>query len=226
MDSTLDLGSLLGMAIGIALSPIPIAAVILMLFSPKARVSGPMFVLGWILGLAIVGGVILLFGGGSAGTNDDPSVAALIVKIVLGILLLFVGVRQWRNRPRSEEEPEAPKWMRAIDSFGAGKSAGMGALLSGANPKNLALNAAAVVLIAQSSLGGGAEWGVFAVFVVLSSLTVILPVAYYFIAGRRAEKMLDSMKTWLMRNNAVIIGVLLLVFGVKLLADGILGLVS
>ena len=52
------------------------------------------------------------------------------------------------------------------------------------------------------------------------------PVAYYLIAGDRAEATLASAKSWLVRNNAAVMGVLLLVFGVKLLAEGAQGLLG
>ena len=42
------LGSLLPSAVAIALSPIPIVAIVLVLGSPRARTSGPAFVLGWV----------------------------------------------------------------------------------------------------------------------------------------------------------------------------------
>lgn len=226
MDATLSIGDLLPVAIGIALSPIPIAAVILMLFSAKARGNGLSFVAGWIVGLAVVGGLILLFGGDSTGSTGDPSAASLWVKVVLGVLLLAVGVRQWRRRPGRDDEATMPKWMATIDAFGAGKSFALAAFLSGLNPKNLALNAAGVVVITQGGLAPSGEWIAFAIFVLLSSLTVIAPVAYYFVAGDRADAKLDSMKTWLIRNNSAVMGVLLLIFGVKLLADGLQGLVG
>jgi len=46
------IGAILTPAVGVALSPLPIVAVILMLFSAKARTNGPAFVLGWVIGLA------------------------------------------------------------------------------------------------------------------------------------------------------------------------------
>ena len=45
------IGGSLALAVGIALSPIPIIAVVLMLTSQRARVNGPLFVLGWLIGL-------------------------------------------------------------------------------------------------------------------------------------------------------------------------------
>jgi Sap, sulfolipid-1-addressing protein len=43
------IGGSLPLAVGIALSPIPIIAVVLMLTSRRAKVNGPAFVLGWLV---------------------------------------------------------------------------------------------------------------------------------------------------------------------------------
>ena len=57
------IGQTLSLAVGVALSPVPIIAVILMLVTPRARSNGPAFVVGWLVGLAIVGTVVLLVAG-------------------------------------------------------------------------------------------------------------------------------------------------------------------
>ena len=62
------IGDLLPSAVGVALSPIPIIAVILILATPKARSNGPAFALGWVLGLIVVSVIVLLVAGGA----DDP----------------------------------------------------------------------------------------------------------------------------------------------------------
>ena len=48
------IGDILPMAIGVAISPVPIIAVILMLFTHRAKPNSMAFLGGWILGLAIV----------------------------------------------------------------------------------------------------------------------------------------------------------------------------
>ncbi len=48
------IGDLLPSAVGVALSPVPIIAVILMLGTPRARTTGSAFALGWVAGLVIV----------------------------------------------------------------------------------------------------------------------------------------------------------------------------
>ena len=116
--------------------------------------------------------------------------------------------------------------MESIDAFTPAKAFGIAVLLSGVNPKNFALDLAGVVVIAQAGLDPAAQWIWFAIFVFIASLTVVAPVGYYLVAGDRAEATLASMKTWLFRNNAAVMGVLLLIFGVKLLADGVQGLIA
>ena len=47
------IGAILPLALGIAISPIPIIAAILMLLSPKARGTSVGFLLGWVLGIVV-----------------------------------------------------------------------------------------------------------------------------------------------------------------------------
>ena len=71
------IGDILPLAIGVAISPVPIIAVILMLFSARARTNGPAFLAGWIAGLAVVGAVVLaLSDSGDLSGDSGPSTAA------------------------------------------------------------------------------------------------------------------------------------------------------
>lgn len=54
------ISEVLPFAIGVAISPVPIIAVILVLFSARARVNGPVFALGWIVGVAVISTVVYL----------------------------------------------------------------------------------------------------------------------------------------------------------------------
>jgi threonine/homoserine/homoserine lactone efflux protein len=218
------IGDLLPSAVGVALSPVPIIAVILMLGTPRARSNGPAFAVGWVLGLVIVSVVVLLLASDSDDGDSGSSTAVDVIKLSIGVLFLLMAVKQWQARPKPGEESEMPKWMAAIDRVTAGKSLGLGALLSGVNPKNLALTAAAAATIAQAGLDGGESAIAVAVFVAIGSLTVVGPVLYYVIAGDRAASALDSIKQFMSQHNAVIMFVLLLVLGAKLLGSGIAGL--
>jgi hypothetical protein len=61
------IGQLLPFAVGVAVSPMPIVAVVLMLVTPRARTNGPAFLLGWIVGIALAGAVLLAIAGPSRG---------------------------------------------------------------------------------------------------------------------------------------------------------------
>ena len=134
------ISDVLTFAVGVAISPVPIMAVILMLFSARARVNGPMFLAGWALALAVVSSVIYSVSDASdADTSGTASDTVSWGKIVFGVLLLLLAARNWRSRPEPGSEPEMPKWMASIDSLAPGKAFGLGVLLAGVNPKNLLL---------------------------------------------------------------------------------------
>jgi hypothetical protein len=216
------IGEILPLAIGVALSPIPIIAVVLMLVTERARTNGPAFIAGWLAGLAIVGAIVLGVAGGR-GTSDggEPARWASVLELVLGVFLVLAASRQWRGRPTGGAEAETPKWMAAIDGFSPVKALGMGALLSGLNPKNLMLAVAASAAIAQTGIVGGQQAVAYAVFVVLATLGVGIPVVLYFVLGERSRDLLDRLKHWMTVHNAAIMTVLLLVIGVKLIGSAI-----
>jgi threonine/homoserine/homoserine lactone efflux protein len=220
------IGQVLSLGVGVAVSPIPIIAVVLMLATPRARANGPAFVLGWIVGLAIVGTVVLLVSGGADASSDgEPATWVGVLKLVLGVLLLLLGVHGWRGRPRrGDHEAALPTWMQTIDAFGAPKALAMGVLLSGVNPKNLLLTVAAAAAIAQTGIDTGEQAIALAVFVLVGTVSVAAPVVVFFALGSRSRAMLDGMKAWMAANNAAIIAVLMLVIGTKLVGDGIAGL--
>jgi threonine/homoserine/homoserine lactone efflux protein len=219
------IGQILPLAVGVAISPVPIIGVVLMLAGPRARANGPAFLVGWIVGLAVLGTVMLLISSGaSASSSGQPAHWVSWLKIALGVLLLGLAVRQWRGRPKGDEEATLPKWMAAIDGFKTGKALGMGAVLAAINPKNALLTIAAAAAIAQTGISTGAQAGALAVFVVLASVGVVTPLGVYFLMGDRAAKILDELKDWMARNNTAIMAVIVLVIGVKLIGDGITGL--
>ena len=156
-----------------------------MLGTPRARTTGSAFAGGWVLGLVAVSVIVLLVAG-DADSSSDTSTTVDIVVLLFG-LLLSVAVRGWRGRPRPGEEPEMPKWMAAIDKFTVGRALGLGVLLSGVNPKNLALTLAAAASLAQAGLSAGGDVVGVAVFVAIGSLTVAGPVvAYLLMASGRS----------------------------------------
>jgi hypothetical protein len=219
------IGQLLPFAVGVAVSPMPIVAVVLMLVTPQARSNGPAFLLGWLAGVGI-GGAVLLAIAGPANANDNgaPADWTYWLKLVLGLALLLIAARQWRSRPHEGDEVTTPKWMGALDDFTPAKAAIAGVALSIVNPKNLLLIVGGAAALAQFGLSGGDETVCWIVFTLIASIGVGAPVVIYFAMGKRAATILDELKTWMAQNNAAIMAVLCLIIGVKLIGDAITGL--
>lgn len=216
------IGEILPLALGVAISPIPIIAAILMLLSPKARVTSVGFLLGWVAGIVVAVTVFTVLSSVLPGGETDASNPVKgVIQLVLGVLLLLLALRQWRGRPKAGEEPALPKWMRAIDQVTFAKALGLGFLLSAVNPKNLLLAAAAGTDIGSAGIDTGSIVVVIAVFTLVAASTILVPVVGYLVAAEKLRTPLAALRGWLAKENAVIMAVLLLVIGVDLIGKGI-----
>jgi threonine/homoserine/homoserine lactone efflux protein len=218
------IGEILPLAVGIAISPIPIIAAILMLLSPKAKGTSLGFLFGWLVGIIAAIVVFTLLSSVLPQPADGPSTVAGVIKIVLGALLLLLAVRQWRSRPGDGEQAALPKWMAAIDTMTPAKALVLGFILAAVNPKNLLMAASAGLVVGGASLSLRQEIAVIAVFTVIAASTVLGPVIAYLAASAKMAEPLERLRNWLVDNNATIMAVLLLVIGVSVVGQGIASL--
>ncbi|MFB8779020.1 GAP family protein [Streptomyces albogriseolus] len=221
------IGQILSYGVAVALSAFPIIGVVLMLATPRARTNGPALLLGWSLGLALVGTIVLLVSGG-VGPSDQGQPADWVsaLDLTLGVLLLWVAVKEWRGRPRDGKEVPLPKWMRTVDSFTPVKALALGTAMSALNPKNLLLSIAAASAIARTDTSAGAQAVALAVYVVLGALGPGTPVVLYFALRERSKHILDDLRLWMEQHNTAIMAVICLLFAAKLVGNAISDLTS
>ncbi|MEU0612904.1 GAP family protein [Streptomyces albogriseolus] len=221
------IGQILSYGVAVALSAFPIIGVVLMLATPRARTNGPALLLGWSLGLALVGTIVLLVSGG-VGPSDQGQPADWVsaLDLTLGVLLLWVAVKEWRGRPRDGKEVPLPKWMRTVDSFTPVKALALGTAMSALNPKNLLLSIAAASAIARTDTSAGAQAVALAVYVVLGALGPGTPVVLYFALRERSKHILDELKLWMEQHNTAIMAVICLLFAAKLVGNAVSDLSS
>lgn len=216
------IGDILPLALGIAISPIPIIAAILMLLSPRARSTSLGFLAGWLLGIIVA---VVIFTLLSSVLPDDESDGAKpiagVIKLILGALLLLLALKQWRARPHGDAEPPLPKWMAAIDTMTAVRALALGFILSGLNPKNLLMGVGAGVAIGSGGLTVGEDVVAIVVFTVIAASTVAVPVIGYLVASEKLAAPLETLRKWLVHNNSTVMAVLLLVIGVVMIGKGI-----
>jgi hypothetical protein len=89
------------------------------------------------------------------------------------------------------------------------------------SPKNGGLTIAAAATIAGAGLAGGEQAVTLAVFVLIGSVGVLAPLVVYLVAGEHAARTLDTWRRWAADHNAAVMAVLFVVFGFKLVGDGI-----
>jgi threonine/homoserine/homoserine lactone efflux protein len=113
--------------------------------------------------------------------------------------------------------------MKAIDTMTAVKGAGLGFLLSALNPKNLIMAAGAGLIIGgtDASLDTRSQVLAIAIFTVIAAASVAVPVIAYLVASDRMGGPLESMHQWLVKENATVMAVLLLVIGVTMVGKGL-----
>jgi len=102
----------------------------------------------------------------------------------------------------------------------------MAVLFSALNPKNLVFIIGGATVISQFDLPAGDEAVTWAVFTLIATTGVAVPMVIYLVMGDRAAATLDGLKTWMARNNTAVVAVLLVIIGVKLIGDSISGLAS
>jgi len=220
------IGEFLPAAVAVALSPIPIVAVVLVLDSERARGNGPAFAAGWVAGLSIVSVLVVVVAGSVSDPGSDAATGINWLMAAIGALFLVMAARQWTKRPNPGETPEMPAWMASINTVSPMKALLLGAALSGANPKNVALTFAASAAIANAGLDGADTAIAIATFVAIGSITVVGAVAFHLAAPRTAERPLGAIREFMAANNATIMMVILVLLGAKILGDALAGVWS
>src|SRR6478735_6530038 len=107
------LGEVLPLAVTVALSPLPIIAVLIILMAPVGARGGVSFLLGRVATLAAAAFVVALLARGLA-SEDRGADRSGWIGIGLGILLVILAVVVWMRRSR-DAEPAVPGWMRSLE---------------------------------------------------------------------------------------------------------------
>jgi threonine/homoserine/homoserine lactone efflux protein len=215
-------GEILPLALVVAISPINVIPVILLLFTKRPLVNAVCFLAGFIAGVAaVLGACVAIAEAVDLSTDSGHATWVTVLKLALGVYLLVAAVRKFRGRPRTGEEGAMPKWMDGISGFSPGKSLGAGLALGAVNPKNVVVGLAAAATIASAVLSSGQQVAAIAIYVLVAVLGVAAPILATLLLGDRSHEVLDGWKAWLDQNNAAVMSVLFLIFGVVLIGQAI-----
>jgi hypothetical protein len=213
------IGEFLPMSIGLALSPIPVAAVIGILLSGRPANALP-FLIGWILGILSVGFVVFAIPGLDTDSGEPTELSGWI-RVALGVGFLIFAAYKWKRRPKTDAPAEPPKALSMLDSYGPGKTAITAFLFSALNPKGFVLTftAAAAIHYSIATLSGRSI--ALVIYTIIASLNVLIPVIGYSLFSEKIRPALLDWKDWLIRNNAALMEFLLIVFGALIIGNGL-----
>jgi len=205
--------------LAIALEPLTLVAFILILAAKRGIWKGLAFIFGFMASvIAVIAAVLLTTGGDPPRQHTAPSTAALVVKALLGVLLIWIGLRQRRRRGRPRKPPT---WMARLDHMSPAAAVGFGAFMV---PWSLvAIGAATVVQAKLSTLG---DWLALIVFCLLAMSAFLVMEVYAAFWPESAQVRLGRVRAWIdaHTDQAIIVGALVL--GCFFVADSIFLLVS
>ncbi len=215
------------LALGVALSPVPIVAVLIILLTKRARRGSLVFLAAWIAGNAVAITLAIAF----AGNINLPSEGLDLPSEGLMTLLLGVGlfITAWlsrRGRWRSEDPEVVPKWVAAVDDLSPAGGAVVAFTNALTSPKNLALAIAAGIAIHDAVALPANRVSAALLYVAVASVTILTPVVVYLVAGKKAEPTLARWKRNVTLRAAVVMEIGLFVFGTGLALKGIYNLLT
>ncbi|HQY30569.1 MAG TPA: GAP family protein [Thermomicrobiales bacterium] len=216
------LGDLLPIAIGVTISPVPTTGGLLMILSARSRWASLAYLLGWFAGVLVLTGAFTFLSGliPSVKTNERPEVGAAIT-IGIGLLLIGLGVFQWRRRPDNQSELELPGWMSRLDQFSPARAFGLALTLAVVNPKNFLLAASAGVMIRSSDLGFFTSSVSVAWFVAIGSASIGIPTIGYQISPNRLAGPIEATRRIILRYTPATMAIIVMLLGVIVVARGI-----
>jgi hypothetical protein len=209
--------NLMLIGIAVALDPLPLTAFLVVLPSQRGVLKGAAYVFGWLVSLAIVVTITV-----TATGNDPPkpatvpSLAALAIKIVLGVVLVRIAVRHIRARSQPRPPKKPPKWQTHVDSMSPWFAMALAPTLQ---PWVLiGLGAATVV---EAKLSSWQSFLALALYCVLASSSYLAMEIYAVVRPAQSQALLVRCKTWVDSHidQAIIIGSL--VIGLWFIADSL-----
>lgn len=210
------------LGLGVALNPAAIIAMILILSRTRSAYAGTLFLAGWVTGLLLL--VILpslVIMETLRRLMDAGTWLPAWAWLLLGGVCLTAAFLSLRDRASELDLSHEPRWAGLIDSGSGGRIFGVGATLSLASVRNIVLLATTIALISNASLGLPGVLVAAAIFLVASSLGVLIPLLIYVFGGEGAADWLEASGAWMQRHLIwVKIGVLVIV-GTGMLLHGL-----
>lgn len=203
-----------------------ITIVILLLLSDQGWRTGLAYVVGYVGAYTLIGvGVVLVGANVAQGDSGGSGRFSSVLVIVLGIVLIWLSLRNWRKPAPGPEAPaQPPRIFAMLDSITPLKALGFGALVSVVNFKNLAIFLSAISVLLASDLSTLSKLIIVPLDVLAFCIAVIVPVLIYVSFPAQAHDRLNRFKHGLETHGRAIGIWAPLAFGLIFILRGVSGL--
>jgi threonine/homoserine/homoserine lactone efflux protein len=206
---------LIGLAV--TLDPLPLTAFLIVLPSKRGTVKGAAFVFGWLVSLgAVVTITVLATGNNPPKPATAPSLAALAVKIVLGVVLVWIAVRHIRARNKPKPPKKPPKWQEHVDNMSP-----WFAMLLAPTLQPWVLIGAGAATVVQAKLSSWESFLALFLYCVLASSSYLTMELYAVFRPAQSKALMDRIRTWINDHTDQVIIVGSLVIGLWLIGNSI-----
>lgn len=220
------IGDVLLFGLGIVVGPIPIIAVILLLAGRRGPIKGLAYLVGWVIGLTLLAASVvwLIQGQDFSRRESTPSLILSWGRLLAGIALLILAYVTWRRRSSDKAKGELPAWLSRIHLAAPIMALATGLFFGLVSPKNLLFVAAAAAAIGRAQLPLLQAILAGLLFIAIATSGIAAPVYVAWAKPEQAQATLEGWVRWLSANNALIVSLLCILLGVKLIGDGLGGL--
>ena len=206
---------LIGLAV--TLDPLPLTAFLIVLPSKRGTVKGAAFVFGWLVSLgAVVTITVLATGNNPPKPATAPSLAALAVKIALGVVLVWIAVRHIRARNKPKPPKKPPKWQEHVDNMSP-----WFAMLLAPTLQPWVLIGAGAATVVEAKLDSWESFLALFFYCVLASSSYLTMELYAVFRPAQSKALMDRVRTWINDHTDQVIIVGSLLIGLWLIGDSL-----
>ncbi len=205
------------LALGAAISPIPLTISILLLSQPdRGRPKALAFAAGQVLVLAILSVIFAIALRKTLGTSHPHVKHDSTLDIVLGAILLLAAARKLLTKPKpKKKKDQKQRSLFAEFAFGAG--------LMTVNIETLVLVVASVKALVSSKIGVAEEALVLLAIVLIVTVSATVPPLITFVIPKKSDQALRWLNLQTTKHQRAITVGFLVFFGAYLVYKGING---
>jgi hypothetical protein len=206
---------LIGLAV--TLDPLPLTAFLVVLPSKRGTVKGAAFTFGWLVSLAAVVTItVVATGNNPPKPATAPSLASLAIKIALGVVLVWIGIRRERRKGRPKPPKKPPKWQEHVDSMSPWFAMALAPTL-----QPWALIGAGAATVVEAKLSSWESFLALFLYCVLASASYLAMEIYAVARPADSQAMLARFRAWIDNHTDQVIIVGSLVLGLWLVGNSL-----